>query len=165
MFDCTNAFTTCPRAFQTSTLGRAGSASADPSGAANLFDYFVFPAGTFNSSYVNPIAGISDFGTFPANMLTRGYFYGPGAYTVDLGVYKTTKITERVSLQLRGEFFNMPNHSNMWITLSDNDISSITGGCPGNAAQQCSVVHAQKGVPPVNADERRNVQLALKLIF
>ena len=165
MYDCTNAFTVCPRAFQTTTLGRAGSARVDPSGAANLFDYFVFPANSFNSSYTNSIAGISDFGPFPANMLTRGYFYGPGAYTVDLGVYKTTKITERVSLQLRGEFFNMPNHSNMWITLSDNDISSITGGCPGNAVQQCSVVHAQKGVPPVNADERRNVQLALKLIF
>jgi hypothetical protein len=165
MFDCTNAFTVCPRAFQTTTLGRAGSARVDPSGAANLFDYFVFPASSFNSSYINPIAGISDFGTYPANMLTRGYFYGPGAYTVDLGVYKTTKITERVSLQLRGEFFNMPNHSNTWITLADNDISSITGGCPGNATQQCSVVHAQKGVPPVNADERRNVQLALKLIF
>jgi outer membrane receptor protein involved in Fe transport len=165
MFDCSKAFTTCPRAFQTTTLGRAGSAKVDPSGAANLFDYFAFPASDFNSSYVNPIAGASDFGPFPSNMLTRGYFYGPGAYYVDLGVYKTTKITERVSLQLRGEFFNMLNHSNMWITLSDNDISSITGACPGNATQQCAVVHAEKGVPPVNANERRNIQLALKLIF
>jgi hypothetical protein len=41
----------------------------------------------------------------------------------------------------------------MWLTLSDNDLSSTT------------TVHAQKGVPPINADERRNVQLALKLIF
>jgi outer membrane receptor protein involved in Fe transport len=165
MFDCSNAFTTCPRAFQTTTLGRAGSAKADPSGAANLFDYFAFPSSDFHSSYVNPIAGISDFGPFPSNMLTRGYFYGPGAYYVDLGVYKTTRITERVSLQIRGEFFNMLNHSNMWMTLSDNDISSITGGCPGNAAQQCAVVHAEKGVPPINANERRNIQLALKVIF
>jgi len=165
MFDCSNAFTTCPRAFQTITLGRAGSAKADPSGAANTFDYFVFPASNFDTSYVNPIVGKSDFGPFPKNMLTRGYFYGPGAYTIDFGVYKTTKITERVSVQLRGEFFNILNHSNAWITLSDNDISSITGACPGNATQQCAVVHAQKGVPPINADERRNVQLALKLIF
>ena len=164
MYDCTKALTTCPRAFQTTTLGRAGSAKVDTS-AANLFDYFVFPASDFNSSYVNPITGISDFGPFPKNMLTRGYFYGPGAYYTDLGVYKTTKITERVSLQLRGEFFNMLNHSNMWITLSDNEISSITGACPGNAAQQCAVVHAEKGVPPINANERRNVQLALKLLF
>lgn len=165
MFDCTNALTTCPRAFQTTTLGRAGAAKVDPGGSANLFDYFTFPASNFSSSYVNPIAGISEFGPFPSNMLTRGYFYGPGAYNIDLGVYKTTKITERVSLQLRGEFFNMLNHSNMWITLSDNDISSITGACPGNAGQQCAVVHAEKGVPPINANERRNVQLALKLIF
>ncbi len=152
LFDCTNAFTTCMRAVQTSPHAKTGSATPDPSGAANTFDYFNFSSG-FDSSYVNPIVGISDFGPFPKNMLTRGYFYGPGAYTIDLGVYKTTKITERVSVQLRGEFFNMLNHSNMWITLSDNDLSSTT------------TVHAQKGVPPVNANERRNVQLALKLIF
>jgi outer membrane receptor protein involved in Fe transport len=152
LFDCTNALTTCMRAVQTSSHSKTGSAVPDPSGAANTFDYFNFSSG-FDSSYVNPIAGISDFGPFPKNMLTRGYFYGPGAYTIDLGVYKTTKINERLSLQIRGEFFNLLNHSNMWLTLSDNDLSSTT------------TVHAQKGVPPINADERRNVQLALKLIF
>ena len=47
----------------------------------------------------------------------------------------------------------MLNHSNLYLTLSDNDLSSTT------------VVHAQKGVHPVNANERRNIQLALKLIF
>jgi outer membrane receptor protein involved in Fe transport len=152
LFDCTNALTTCMRAVQTSPHSKTGSAVPDPSGAANTFDYFNFSSG-FDSSYINPIAGISDFGPFPKNMLTRGYFYGPGAYTIDLGVYKTTKINERISLQIRGEFFNLLNHSNMWLTLSDNDLSSTT------------TVHAQKGVPPINADERRNVQLALKLIF
>jgi outer membrane receptor protein involved in Fe transport len=152
LFDCTNAFTTCMRAVQTSPHAKTGSARPDPSGAANTFDYFNFSSG-FDGSYVNPIAGISDFGPFPQNMLSRGYFYGPGAYYIDLGVYKTTKITERLSIQIRGEFFNLLNHSNMWLTLSDNDLSSTT------------TVHAQKGVPPVNADERRNVQLALKLIF
>ena len=152
LFDCTGAFTTCPRAFQTTTHQRNGSAVPDPSGAANLFDYFNFGSG-FDSSYFNPIAGISEFGPFPSNMLTRGYFYGPGAYHVDLGVYKTTKISERFSLQIRGEFFNMLNHSNMYLTLSDNDLSSTT------------IVHAQKGVHPVLANENRNVQLALKVIF
>ena len=152
LFDCTNASTTCMRAVQTSPHSKTGSAVPDPSGAANTFDYFNFSSG-FDSSYVNPIVGISDFGPFPNNMLTRGYFYGPGAYTIDLGIYKTTKLTERLSLQIRGEFFNLLNHPNMWLTLSDNDLSSTT------------TVHAQKGVPPVNANERRNVQLALKLIF
>lgn len=142
------------RAVQTSAHAKTGSATPAPSGSPNTFDYFNFSSG-FDSSYVNPIAGISDFGPFPQNMLSRGYFYGPGAYNIDLGVYKTTKITERVSLQLRGEFFNMLNHSNVWLTLSDNDLSSTT------------TVHAQKGVPPLvtTPDERRNIQLALKLIF
>jgi hypothetical protein len=150
--DCANGFTVCMRAVQTTTHKRNGSAVPDPSGAANSFDYFDFSTG-FDSSYINPIAGVSDFGPFPSNMLTRGYFYGPGAYNIDLGFYKTTKINERFSLQIRGEFFNMLNHSNLWITQSDNDLSSTT------------TVHAQKGVPPVNANERRNIQLALKLIF
>ncbi len=151
LFDCSNAFTTCPRAFQTTTHQRNGSAVVDK-GGANLYDYFDFSSG-FDSSYSNPIAGVSDFGPFPNNMLTRGYFYGPGAYHVDLGVYKSTKINERISLQIRGEFFNLLNHSNLYLSLGDNDISSTT------------IVHAQKGVHPVLANENRNVQLALKLIF
>jgi len=160
MFDCSNAATTCMRAVQTSTLERNGSSHADASGSANLFDYFTFPAGTFDSTYVNPIVGISDFGPFPSNMLTRGYFYGPGAYNVDLGFYKTTRINERFSLQIRGEFFNLFNHSNLYITQSDNDVSSITDPTSGIAT-----VHAEKGVHPVLANERRNIQVALKLIF
>ena len=152
LYDCTNARTTCMRAVQTSPHSKTGSAVPDPSGAANTFDYFNFSSG-FDSSYVNPVVGISDFGPFPKNMLTRGYFYGPGAYTIDFGIYKTTRINERLRLQIRGEFFNLLNHSNMWLTLGDNDLSSTT------------IVHAQKGVPPINANERRNVQLALKLLF
>jgi outer membrane receptor protein involved in Fe transport len=150
-FDCTQAFTTCPRAFAASSLKKTGSAVEDPS-TPNTFSYFDFSSG-FDSSYFSPVAGISDFGPFPGNMLPRGYFYGPGAYNVDLGVYKTTKLNERFSVQVRGEFFNMLNHSNLYITQSDNDLSSTT------------IVHAQKGVHPVNANERRNIQLALKLIF
>jgi outer membrane receptor protein involved in Fe transport len=160
LFDCSYAATTCPRAIQTTTHSKSGSATVDPS-SPNLFDYFDFSSGFstgFNSAgqpigYTNPVLGVSDFGPFPSGMLTRGYFYGPGAYTVDLGVYKTTKITERFSLQLRGEFFNMLNHSNLWLTLGNQDLHSTT------------IITAQKGVPPVNANERRNVQLALKLIF
>src|SRR6266481_7855611 len=89
LFDCTNAFTTCMRAVQTSAHSKTGSARPDPSGAANTFDYFDFSSG-FDSSYVNPIVGISDFGPFPKNMLTRGYFYGPGAYPIDPGRNKPT---------------------------------------------------------------------------
>jgi outer membrane receptor protein involved in Fe transport len=157
LFDCTNSKlnnSVCPRAFQTATHGRSGASSVDLK-SPNLFDYFNFSTG-FDHSYKNSILGSSEFGPFPANMLTRGYFYGPGAYNADLGIYKTTKLTERFSLQLRGEFFNVLNHSNLYLVQSDDDLKSTT------------VVHAQKGVRPNNPtdpNERRNLQVAAKLIF
>lgn len=159
LFDCTAATTTCPRAFASSTHAKTG--HAVDTGHANSFSYFDFSSGFATGftaagqpiGYINPVAGVSDFGPYPGNMLPRGYFYGPGAYNVDAGVYKTTKLTERFSLQLRGEFFNTLNHSNLYLTLSDQDLKST------------KIVHAQKGVPPINANERRNIQLALKLIF
>ncbi len=42
----------------------------------------------------------------------RGVITGPGTIGVDLGVRKDTRITEKVNLQFRAEFFNLPNHPN-----------------------------------------------------
>ncbi len=70
----------------------------------------------------------------------------PGSWNVDAAVYKTTKLTERFSLQLRGEAFNIANHANLLVIGSANDVSSI------------SFVPAQR-------DGRRNVQVGAKLIF
>jgi hypothetical protein len=40
------------------------------------------------------------------------YFYGPGINDTDLGMKKTTMITESMSFVLGGEFFNVFNHAN-----------------------------------------------------
>ena len=176
LFDCTNAFAVCPRAFVAGTRPTKTGVGNVPSGAPNTLTYLNIPdcLGTtttncLDSSYANPIVGISDFGPFPNTMLPRNYSRGPGAYSVDLGVYKTTKITERVSLQFRAEAFNLLNHSNLYVVGSDNDISSTvvctatdsTGTCTASSSQ----VRAKRGVPPIAANERRNIQLALRLIF
>jgi hypothetical protein len=112
-----------------------------------------------DSSYVNPIANVSDIGPFPANMTRRDAFRQPGVYNVDLGVYKTIKLTERYSLQLRGEAYNLFNHSNLYVQLYD---AEVEGG----------VLDAKRGSPAGatilgdQADfERRNLQLAVKFIF
>ena len=42
----------------------------------------------------------------------RNLLFGPGDIVFDVSVLKDTAITERVKLQLRFEFFNMPNHAN-----------------------------------------------------
>ncbi len=50
---------------------------------------------------------IPHFGSLGRNSLT-----GPGYKNVDFSVFKTTKLTERVNLQLRAEVFNILNHPN-----------------------------------------------------
>ncbi len=157
VFDCTNTFAICPRAMVPGTRPPKTGPDNVPTGSPNTFNYIDFSTIAFDTSYVNPIAGISDFGPFPTSMLPRNYFRAPGAWNLDFNVYKTTKISERYSLQFRAEFYNLPNHANLYFVPSDNDISSV------------GLVEAKRGVHPTTipslADERRNIQLALKLIF
>ncbi|MDZ4801400.1 MAG: TonB-dependent receptor [Bryobacteraceae bacterium] len=42
----------------------------------------------------------------------RNGFYGPGFWQLDVNVQKSFRITERVNLQFRSEFFNIFNHTN-----------------------------------------------------
>jgi len=44
--------------------------------------------------------------------LGRNAIYGPGFWNVDVSISKTTKLTERIHLQLRAELFNVFNHPN-----------------------------------------------------
>jgi outer membrane receptor protein involved in Fe transport len=50
-------------------------------------------------------------GTF-GNM-GRNAIYGPGQYNIDLSLIKTTKVTERATLEFRWELFNAFNHANL----------------------------------------------------
>ena len=51
-------------------------------------------------------------GTQHYGNLGRNSLVGPTYKQWDLAIYKDTAITERVNLQLRAEFFNLPNHPN-----------------------------------------------------
>jgi hypothetical protein len=57
------------------------------------------------SAFAEPAAGT--FGN-----AGRGIFFGPKLANVDFSVIKNTKITERLRMQIRGEFFNVLNHPN-----------------------------------------------------
>ena len=62
--------------------------------------------------YLNPNAfSLPDVGKF--GNLGRGTIRGPGISTVDLSVVKNWRLTERYSLQLRVELFNVFNHTNL----------------------------------------------------
>ena len=75
----------------------------------------------------------------------RGVITGPGTIGIDLGVRKAIPITERVNMQFRAEFFNLPNHAN-W--------------APPNKR----VGNNQFGVV-TSARDPRIIQFGLKLIF
>jgi hypothetical protein len=56
--------------------------------------------------------------------------YGPGSQSWDFSVFKNTNLAERLNLQLRAEFFNLPNHPNFGLpnrTINQPTTGMITG--------------------------------------
>jgi hypothetical protein len=76
----------------------------------------------------------------------RNILFGPGAVNIDASVSKSVTMGERLKLQLRGDFFNAPNHSN-W----------------ANPAANISVPSQVGRILTVNGG--RQVQLGAKLLF
>jgi hypothetical protein len=102
--------------------------------------------------YSSPLYGFSDLGPFPSDMMGRNAFTGPGLWNLDMGLYKTFRLTERVKLQLRGEAYNIFNHANLYLIGSQADVSST------------NVITTCRGCSGTTTD-RRNLQLAAKIIF
>ncbi|HEV2276111.1 MAG TPA: carboxypeptidase regulatory-like domain-containing protein [Acidobacteriaceae bacterium] len=75
----------------------------------------------------------------------KGQFTGPGYFDWDMGLFKNLAVTERWSVQLRGEFFNTFNRANFL-----NPVTTESAGGFGNI---------------LSANDPRIVQLALKVIF
>jgi len=88
---------------------------------------------------------LATYGTFPRNALR-----GPSIVNVDLTLSKTTALTERVKLEIRGEFFNIFNHAEF--ANPDTNVTSPTFGQILNT-----------GIP--NDPRPRIIQLAGRLTF
>lgn len=104
-----------------------------------------------------------DYGTF-GNM-RRNIFRGPAYVNLDVSVAKRWKLSESVSLQLRGEFFNVLNHPNFdsLYTMS-TDVSD-----PVFEINDLGVVRATPDVaasnPVVGSGGSRHIQLGAKLVW
>ncbi len=145
LYDCTNAYNQCPRAAVIGPVPTSGVTNVPTAGIPDNYQYYQFGS-NFAPGYYNPKFGISDFGPFPSGMLARNSVYGPGNWNVNVGLYKTTKLTERFNLQLRLELYNAFNHANFYLNTVDADISSnnfVDGYYNGN----------------------RNLQLGAKLVW
>ncbi|HKP87649.1 MAG TPA: TonB-dependent receptor [Blastocatellia bacterium] len=155
IFDCTNTHLNpvCMRAQQTGIQATSGPGHPAPDPATpGQFQYLPI-TGLTAGLFVNPLTGNSEFGPFPAGMTGRNAFRAPGFWNLDTGIYKNFRISESKSVQLRGEFFNIFNHSNLYLVPTQTDIS------------QGDFIPAARGLRTDGTQDRRNVQLALKFIF
>jgi outer membrane receptor protein involved in Fe transport len=136
-----------PRASFTGPIPQAGNglvATATP----NTFQYYTFTADQIARTPMSFAPG----STWPANMSGRDAFRAPGWWNMDMGLYKDTKLSERFSMQLRAEAFNMFNHPNLYVTGSSADLGS------GNTVTAC---YGCTG----STYDRRHLQLAMKITF
>ncbi len=133
------------RPLATGTIpGTTLSPSADQGGT---FDYLDFTGLSPSLSVNGPFIGT----------LGRNTFRAPGFQTWNVSFFRNIKVTESKRLQFRAEFFNLFNHPNLFIAGGTNNIAGSTtavqvtrGGLFDNIS---------------NAEQHRNIQLALKFIF
>jgi len=100
------------------------------------------------------------FGTF--GNAGRNPFRGPRLDNLDFSIVKNTKLTERVSFQLRGEFFNVLNHPHFanpntqgFVDPSDPSTFGFIKATPDVAAAN----------PVIGTGGPRNIQIGLKFRF
>jgi hypothetical protein len=106
------------------------------------------PAGADKRIWFNPAAfAVNDVGTF--GDVGRNTLYGPQLYSFDMGAFKNFRVTERVGIQFRAEFFNIFNQVNF-----NNPNNTVSGGGFG----QITSLNSASGDP-------RIIQFGLKVAF
>jgi hypothetical protein len=88
----------------------------------------------------------------------QGILLGPGQFNFDASLIKTTHVTERATLQLRFEFFNLFNHPQ----FAAIDPSSGTGGTLSSLPQP---LEAGQGTITSTSVNPRIIQLGAKFVF
>ena len=114
------------------------------------------------AGYFNPNAFAAPaYGT--VGNTRRDSLVGPGFTDWDLSLVKSTQLKERARLQLRVEFFNVLNHTNLQLP---NEVIYSSGPTQGSAANQATApVLGSPGVITSTANSSRQIQLAMKVIF
>ncbi len=130
-------------------------AASTPELLASLTSFGCYAKG--NSVMIPPALGT--FGTMGRNL-----FRGPKFYNWDFSLVKDTRLTERVRLQFRAEFFNILNHpqfANPEAATLFNEDPSVPGAFgASNATPDVAAAN-----PVIGTGGPRNIQLGLKFIF
>jgi hypothetical protein len=121
------------------------------------------------NGYINPLAFATPAGNF--GNLGRDAVYGPGFWNIDFSVTKDTRLTERLNLQLRAEFFNIFNHPQFALPGGVIQPEAGSGLTLPQALAQCSgcfstaTPDVAQGNPGLGGGGPRVIQFAARLQF
>ena len=108
----------------------------------------------FNANaLIGPPSGSGFYGN-----LGRDTLIGPGLVTWDFSALKNTKLTERIDLQFRAEFFNLLNRANF-------NTPNLIAFTPGSAATAAGVISPTAGAVTSTSTTSRQIQFGLKLLW
>jgi hypothetical protein len=104
---------------------------------------------------------IGTFGT-----MGRNIFRGPALMDWDLSLVKNFRFGERLTAQLRGEFFNVLNHPALSSPYGVNaTFFQVDPSVPSSFGCACATPDVAEANPVVGTGGPRNIQMGLKLIF
>ena len=122
---------------------------------ASLLQFGCYSKG--RSAMIPPASGT--FGTMGRNL-----FRGPTFHNWDFSLVKNTRLGERVTMQIRAEFFNILNHpqfANPEASTLLNEDPSV----PGAFGASSATPDVGAANPVIGTGGPRNIQLGLKFIF
>jgi hypothetical protein len=135
----------------TQAYATGGVAAADSLGGPNGFDLGCYVAG--NTVITPPAAG-------GQGTMGRNIFRGPSFENWDFSVSKVFRFRESMRLQLRGEFFNILNHTNFDVFSMNTDLSA-----PGTVGTVIFTPDVAASNPVIGSGGSRHIQLGMKVIW
>ena len=121
------------------------------------------PAGGFTpNNWINPAAfSVPAAGTF--GNLGRNAFRAPGISQLDLGLSKFVTVTERVSIRLRGDLFNVFNRAQYG--APNADLGSVNGAGVLTPNSNFGVITSTMTPYATGRGTPRELQLSAKIVF
>jgi hypothetical protein len=113
-------------------------------------------------NWINPASfSINPTGSF--GNVVKGAFRGPAYTDWDASIARIFPFTERTSLQVRAEYFNLLNHTN----LGDpsNSCTGSSGACQPNALGKITSTAPQNVSPATVVNDPRIAQFSVKVLF
>jgi hypothetical protein len=146
--------------FRPNVIGRVAIHNSNPNGA---IDNGIIPSTGAGSAFKFPVG--PNLQLLPGS-LGRNTFIGPKLVNFDFSVMKNTHLgrSERATLQLRVEFFNLFNNTNFLQPISEGGLifSDVAGNFCGGCIDSVSNPFFGK---IIQARPAREIQAAIKLIF